>query len=109
MKLRFLYHAEAVAATGTVTLPFQETMPIQASAALPINGGHGSASASKFRHRNIFGFENAEANVVGSYSSLDKAHGTLSHVVVEGLNILDVVTCDRIVLRMTSKHSDDRS
>ena len=109
MKTRFLYHAEAVAATGVITLPFQETMEIQASAALPINGGHGSARVGKFRHRNIFGFECAESSVVGSYSELDKAHGTLSHVVIEGLNILDVVTCDRIVVRLTSKHSDDRS
>ncbi|MBZ5604858.1 MAG: hypothetical protein LAO79_21380 [Acidobacteriia bacterium] len=109
MNIRFLYHAEAVAATGKITLPFQETMPIQASAALPINGGHGSARAEKFRHRNIFSFECAESNVVGSYSELDKAHGTLSYVVVEGLNILDVVTCDRMVVRLTSKHSDDRS
>ncbi len=105
MKTRFLYHAEAVAATGHISLPFQETMPIQASAALPINGGHGSARAEKFRHRNIFSFESAESNVVGSYSELDKAHGTLSHVTIEGLNILDVVTCDRIVVRLTSKHS----
>ncbi len=106
MKIRFLYHAEAVAATGRITLPFDETMEIQASAALAINGGHGCARVEKFRHRNIFGFEAAESHVVGSYSEGDKAHGTLSSVVIEGLNILDVVTCDRVVLRLTSKHDD---
>lgn len=107
MKLRFLYHAEAVGATGSITLPFQETMEIQAASALPLNGGHGSARVENFHHRNIFSFRSAESQVVGSYSAKDKAHGTLSTVTVEGLNILDVVTCDRLVARLTSKHSDD--
>lgn len=104
MKTRFLYHAEAVAATGTVTLPFHETMEIQASVALPINGGHGSARVERFRHRDIFSFERAESHVVGSFSEKDQAHGTLSSVIVEGVNILNVVTCDRVVVRLTSKH-----
>src|SRR5579862_8678678 len=82
MKTRFLYHAEAVAATGRVTLPFHETMEIQASVALPINGGHGSARVEHFRHRDIFSFARAESQVVGSFSDLDRAHGTLSSVVV---------------------------
>lgn len=107
MKLRFLYHAEAVGATGYLTLPFQETMEIQAAAALPLNGGHGSARVENFRHRNIFSFRAAESHVVGSYSAKDKAHGSLSTVVVEGLNILDMVTCDRLVARLSTKHPDD--
>jgi hypothetical protein len=107
MKLRFLYHAEAVGATGSITLPFQETMEIQASVALPLNGGHGTSRVENFRHRHIFSFRSAEAQVVGSYSAKDQAHGTLSTVTVEELNILDVVTCDRLVARLTSKHSDD--
>jgi hypothetical protein len=107
MKLRFLYHAEAVGATGYISLPFQETMEIQAAAALPLNGGHGSSRVENFRHRNVFSFRSAESQVVGSYSAKDKAYGTLSTVTVEGLNILDVVTCDRLVARLTSKHDED--
>ena len=107
MKTRFLYHAEAVGATGTITLPFHETMEIQAATALPINGGHGSSKVEKFDHRNIFSFDRAESQVVGSYSEKDKAHGTLSTVVVEGLNILNVVTCDKLVARLTTKHTHD--
>ena len=106
MKLRFLYHAEAIGATGHITLPFNETMEIQASTALPLNGGHGTTRVENFRHRNIFSFRHAESHVVGSYSEKDKAWGTLSAVTVEGLNILDVVTCDRLVARLA--HGDDR-
>ncbi len=106
MKIRFLYHAEAVAASGYLTLPIHEAMEIQASIALPVIGGHGSAHAENFRHRNYFSFHRAESHVVGSFSEKDKAHGTLATTTIEGLNIMDVVTCDRIVARITTKHPD---
>lgn len=106
MKIRFLYHADAVAASGYITLPIQETMPAQAATAVPMLGGHGSAVSEKFRHRTYFAFERAESHVVGSYSEKDKAHGTLASTVIEGLNIMDVVTCDRIAARITTKHPE---
>src|SRR5579862_2990063 len=106
MKINFLYHAEAVAASGYVTLPVQDVMPVQAAAAVPIIGGHSSASVSNFRHGNFLSFARAESHVVGSYSAKDKAHGTLSSTTIEGLNIMDVVTCDRIVARLTTKHPE---
>jgi hypothetical protein len=104
MKIRFLYHAEAVAASGYITLPIQETMPAQAATAAPILGGMASVSVDDFRHRNYLSFDHAESHVVGSYSEKDKAHGTLATTTIEGLNIMDVVTCDRIVARITTKH-----
>ncbi len=107
MKLNFLYHGGAVAASGYVTLPIQESMPIQAATSLPVTGGHGSAYAEKFCHRNYFSFERAESHVVGSYSEKDKAFGTLATTTIEGINILNVVTCDKIVARVTSKHPED--
>jgi hypothetical protein len=107
VKIQFLYHAEAVAVAGSITLPVHEAMPAQASVALPILGGQASASAENFRHRNYLKFDRAESHVVGSYSEKDKAHGTLASTTIEGLNIMDVVTCDRIVARITTKHPGD--
>lgn len=104
MKIRFLYHAEAVAASGYITLPIHETMPAQAATAAPILGGYASATSENFRHRNYLSFDRAESQVVGSYSDKDQAHGTLATTTIEGLNIMDVVTCDRIVARITTKH-----
>ncbi len=104
MKINFLYHAEAVAASGYVTLPINEVMEIQASIALPMIGGHGSAHARDFHHRNYFSFDRADSHVVGSFSEKDHAHGTLATSTIEGLNIMDVVTCDKIVARITTKH-----
>jgi hypothetical protein len=109
MKIDFLYHGGAVGASGYITLPFQETMPIQASAALPVTGGHGSAFAERFCHRDYFSFERAETHVVGSFSEKDQAWGTLATSTIEGINILNVVTCDKIVARITSKHPKDGS
>ena len=109
MTTRFLYHAEAYGASGRLTLPHQEIMDVQASVSLPLTGGHGRTRVESFRHRSFFSFRSAESQVVGSHSTKDKAHGTLATCTVEGLNIMDVVTCERIVARMTSKHSDDGS
>jgi hypothetical protein len=109
MKIRFLYHAEAVAVSGYITLPVQETMPAQATVSAPMLGGYASASSENFRHGNYLSFDRAESHVVGSYSDKDKAHGTLATTTIEGLNILDVVTCDRIVARITTKHPDSHA
>ncbi|HUA82454.1 MAG TPA: hypothetical protein VMB85_01250 [Bryobacteraceae bacterium] len=106
MKIRFLYHADAVAASGYITLPVQETMPAQAAVAAPILGGYASAESTNFRHGKYLSFDRAQSHVVGSYSEKDKAHGTLATTTVEGLNIMDVVTCDRIVARITTKHPE---
>jgi hypothetical protein len=105
MQTRMLYHADAVGASGNLTLPVQETMPIQASVCLPVIGGHGAAEVNEFRYRNILYFSWAESTVVGSYSEKDKAHGSAAMAIIEGLNIMDVVTCDRIVARVTTKHA----
>jgi hypothetical protein len=107
MQTRMLYHADAVGASGNLTLPVQESMPIQASVSLPLIGGHGAAEVKEFRYRNILYFSWAESTVVGSYSEKDKAHGSASMAIIEDLNIMDVVTCDRIVARVTTKHAGD--
>lgn len=82
---------------------------MQASVSLPLTGGHGTSRVENFRHRSFFSFRSAESQVVGSYSTTDKAYGTLATCTVEGLDIMGVVTCDRIVARITSKHPDDGS
>jgi hypothetical protein len=109
MKIKFLYHAEAVGATGYITLPVRESMEIQASVALPITGGHGSSRVENCRHRNYFSFRAAESHVAGSHSEKDHAYESLATTTIEGINILDVVTCDRVIARLTSKYPDDGS
>jgi hypothetical protein len=109
MKIEFLYHGGAVGATGFLTLPVKENMDIQASVALPITGGQGSSRVENCRHRNYFSFRTAESHVVGSHSDNDHGYGTLATTTIEGLNIMDVVTCDRIVARLTAKYPENKS
>ncbi len=107
MKIKFLYHAEAASATGQITLPHQELIEVPASVSVPFNGGHARSSFEKFNYRSIISFDRAEVSTVGSYSEKDGAYGSLATACIEGVNILNVVTCDRVVLRLTSKHPED--
>jgi hypothetical protein len=103
----FLYHTEAVGASGHISLPVNDVMPLQASIASAIGASHGKVRVENFRHLDYLSIGSMESQVVSSYSERDKAHGTLASVVIEDLNNLHVVTCERIVSRLTSKHPKD--
>jgi hypothetical protein len=104
MEKRFLYHGEAVAASGVITLPFQEVIDIQASVSLPTSGGYGSSRVDGFKYRELLSFASAHSVVIGAYSNADKAWQTLATTTIEKLDVMGVVTADRIVARITSKH-----
>jgi hypothetical protein len=105
----FLYHAEAVGASGHISLPVIDTMPLQASIASAIGPGFGTARVENFRHLDYLSIDSLESRVISSFSERDQAYGSLAAVAIEGLNNLNVVTCDRLVTRLTSKHPKDRS
>ena len=105
----FLYHTEAVGASGFISLPVVDTMPVQASIASAIGASHGTARVENFKHLDYLSIGCVESHVVSSYSAKDKAHGTMASVVMEELSSLNVVTCERFVTRLTSKHEDDGS
>jgi hypothetical protein len=79
-------------------------MPLQASIASAIGASHGKVRVDNFRHLDYLSIGSIESQVVSSFSERDDAYGTLASVVIEDLNNLNVVTCDRIVSRLTSKH-----
>lgn len=109
MNKTFHFHAAAAAASGTLTAPFQEQIEVAAAATLPPGGGYGSARVENFRHRQILSFKEAYSYVTGSHSEANKTFRTSATTVVAGLNILDVVTADLVVARLTSRKSDDES
>jgi hypothetical protein len=104
---RYIFQGDAIGVAGQIIHPFHDTIPVQAASALPAGGGVGSARVDGFRYKEILSFASAYTEVVGT-----EAHGgvfeTLSLSVVEKFNLLDVVTCDRIVARITAKHPGDR-
>lgn len=104
---RFHFHGEAVGLAGRLTLPFDEIIPIQASCALPDMGGYGFARVENFRHRELISARAVYSQVGGAFSQKDDSYDMLATVTVEGLNVLNVVTADVIVVRVTSKHPND--
>ena len=107
-RTNFLYHTEAVGATGYISLPVYDAMPVQASIASAIGASFGKSRAENVKHLDYLSIGSIESQVVSSFSEKDDAYGTLSSVVLEGLNTLHVVTCARMVLRLTSKHQIQR-
>ena len=99
------YHAEADVLTATFEQPLKAEIRPQAYVNLPGRGGYLSERAQDFRLESVVSFESAYTQVAGNVS--DKPNGgwvTLATAVVEGLNVLDVVTADRIVAQVSTEH-----
>lgn len=102
----FHYHACAHAFSGSFTRPFNETIDVQAASSLPIIGGHGNSRVENFQFREFVSFRKGYTHVSGAHED-DGSNNTLVTSTVEGLNIMDIVTADRIVARLYSKHLPD--
>lgn len=106
----FLYHGCAHALSGHLTRPIDHLIEVQAGITLPTTGGHGSARVENFRFNESVSFKAGYAQVSGSEKFVQDGnkerciHTTLATAVVEGLNILDVITVDRVVSRIASSY-----
>src|SRR5713226_4104099 len=102
----FHYHANAHVLSGRFTRPIQHVIEVQAATSLPSIGGVGSARVENFRFNEQVSFKAGYSHVSGSEKEQDSKiiHTTLATATVEGLNILDIVTADRIVARISSNY-----
>src|SRR5262249_6142280 len=98
----FFFHGAALALGGQITRPFSELIENQAATSLPTVGGYGAARVEKFRYRDLISIERAVSVVTGS--SRDGVHDALAMVTIEGLNVMNIVTADKVVARLTSTH-----
>lgn len=99
------YHAEAFALIGNLSHPVaQEVKPI-AYSKLAEEGGYLSQRLEKYRLEAVASFQSAYTHVAGSLEN-KPGHGwnTLTTSVIEGFNVLDVVTADRIVAQIGTEH-----
>jgi len=101
---RFKYHALTSGLSGRITLPFDAAIPEQASVTLPDDGGYVSARVDNFNFRDLITFDRAYSFAAGSFSEKNKAFDATCAVTIEGLNIFNVITADRIVARISSSH-----
>jgi hypothetical protein len=98
----FLYHAHGLALGGTITQPFKAEIESHAATSLPIIGGFASAKTENYRLRDLISYRSAQTYVSGIQT--DEGTHTVACSTIEGLNILDVITADAIVGRLSSKH-----
>lgn len=102
------YHAEATALEGYLRLPFAQPIERQAHAKVHEDGGYLSLHSESFRVEGIVSYGAAHAQVSGHR---EEKHGrgfiTLATSVVEDLNVLNVVTADRVVGQVSIEHPLD--
>jgi hypothetical protein len=106
MDKRFLFHGLASGVSGHITLPSEHLIEVQAPSALPPNGGHSASRVECFRYEHILSFSAAHSVTTGNESG--QHYNTLATAIIEGLNILNVVTADRVVARLASNYSKDK-
>jgi hypothetical protein len=104
-KRRHVYHAEAHAVAGRLDLPLAHEIRPHAHVRLPEQGGYYSKRSEKFRIEEIVSVSSAYTHVAGNRDTkVDHGWNTLTTSVVEGLNILEVVTADRVVAQVSTDH-----
>jgi hypothetical protein len=102
-RIPFHFHGEAHAFSARFHRPIHFPIEAQASVSLPTIGGHAQSRVENFVGDHLVRFSAAHCHVSGSWMNKEvvTTHATAT---IEGLNILDFVTADRIVARLTSEH-----
>ena len=114
------FHAEAHALSGNLTLPFRQEIKKQAYVKLEGElaklteaeralRNYFSEKAESYRLEGLISYSSAHTQVSGHRSDKHEAASvTLATAVVEDLNILNVVTVDRVVAQIVATHFKDR-
>jgi hypothetical protein len=100
------YHAEAHVLSGHLQLPVRQ--PIQHHALVVLKdprGGHFTQFSEDYSLEGLISFKTGRTRVSGS-PGLKAGHGfvTLSTSVIEGLNVFEVITADRMVAQVSTDH-----
>lgn len=100
-----MYQASAYSVSAEFERPKKHSLAPQASVVLAGHGGHGSNRASAYSVDGLISFKNAYSEVGGSFDDCHGLYTTHAWSVVEGLNVADMLTADRVVARMAVYHS----
>jgi hypothetical protein len=100
-----MYQASAYSVSAEFERPKKHSLSPQASVVLAGHGGHGSSSAPAYKADGLISFKSAYSEVGGSFDDCHGLHTTHAWSVVEGLNVADMLTADRVVSRMAVYHS----
>ena len=108
-RIAFNFHGHGHALSGEFRHPLFALIPAQASASLSSIGGVAFAKAENFHFQDFVCFKSAHTHISGKRRRGEAGETFVTHAstVVKGLNILGVVTAERIVSRLTSIHKPD--
>jgi hypothetical protein len=99
------YHADATALFGHLHLPLEHLITPQSFATLPEKGGYFAHQPVDYRVESVISYRSAHTQVAGHRElKVGRGWNTLVTSVVEDLNILDVVTADRVVAQVATEH-----
>jgi hypothetical protein len=101
-----LYHTDAVGASGKITLPVADSFPIQASLSNGVGDGFAKVRVENFKHLDYLSIGLMETVVVSSFDEKTGTHSTRCSVLIEDLNILHSLRCERIVMNLTSSQPE---
>jgi hypothetical protein len=99
------YHADAKVLEGHLLRPLEQEIKPQAPATLAPEGGYIAQEVEKYWLESVISFHSAYTQVSGN-RDLKPGHGwsTLSTTVIEGLQVLEVLTADKIVGQIITEH-----
>jgi hypothetical protein len=99
------YHAEATVLSGNLTLPVTQNIEPQTHSKLDPKGGYHSQRSDSYKLESIISFDNAYSHVAGNKSTKPgEGWHTMTTTVVEGLNVMEVLTADRVVGQTITHH-----
>jgi hypothetical protein len=99
-KTHYSFRADANALGGFLEEPLHKHIPTLAPVSLPAVGGFATARSGAFNLDEVVSCASAYTLVTGRESESDGSISTLTMAVVEDLNILEVVTAERIVAQI---------
>ena len=100
----FYYNASASSLGGIIHAPVKQFIPAQASVSLPGVGGHAQQRTEAFHLDDVISCNAAYTHVSGHEASEDGPWTTLITATVDNLNILEVVTADRVVAQLSIEY-----
>jgi hypothetical protein len=101
------YNADAYVLEADIEQPITNKVEKQAYLKLPENGGYLFKEVGPFKLQGVLSYTYGSTQVAGHRNT--KGHGftTLATSVIEGLNVLDVVTADRVVAQISTDNPDN--
>ena len=97
----YFYQASAYGLAAEIERPVRQSFPTLAAVVLSDAGGTGSSGrVASFSAPPFISFNAAHSEVGGSFDDCHNMHTTYAQATIEGLNIFDMVTADRVVARL---------